>query len=65
LVAGTASSDTLTRPLTDDEIAWLRHLSEGNTVTDLADRVGYSERMMYRLLADIYKRLVRQPPFLR
>jgi DNA-binding CsgD family transcriptional regulator len=38
-------------------IAWLRHLSEGRTVADLADSVGYSERMMYRLLANLYRRL--------
>lgn len=36
---------------------WLRQLAEGITVGQLAARVGYSERMMFRLLRDVYDRL--------
>jgi DNA-binding NarL/FixJ family response regulator len=39
------------------EIEWLRALSEGKTVAGLAENVGYSERAMYRLLRDIYRRM--------
>jgi DNA-binding NarL/FixJ family response regulator len=45
------------RPLTDDEIGWLRRLAEGATVARLAESAGYSERMMFRLLAGVYARL--------
>ncbi|GAA1000425.1 hypothetical protein GCM10009555_103390 [Acrocarpospora macrocephala] len=39
------------------ELEWLRHLSTVATVAELADRVGYSEPMMSRLLDDLYKRM--------
>ncbi|MFI6503798.1 response regulator transcription factor [Nonomuraea typhae] len=39
------------------ELEWLRHLSTGATVADVADRAGYSERMMFRLLRDLYQRM--------
>jgi DNA-binding NarL/FixJ family response regulator len=42
---------------TDDEMAWLRQLAHGGTVVDLARRSGYSERMMFRLLRDLYAKL--------
>jgi DNA-binding NarL/FixJ family response regulator len=45
------------RPITADEIGWLRRLADGVTVADLAKQVGYSERMMFRLLASVYARL--------
>jgi DNA-binding NarL/FixJ family response regulator len=35
-------------------VGWLRALSQGRTVRQLADHAGYSERMMYRLLAHLY-----------
>lgn len=44
-------------PLTDGEVNWLRGLSEGLTVRQLAERAGYSERMMYRLLSYLYGNL--------
>ena len=44
-------------PLTTDEIDWLRDLAAGVTVARLADRVGYSERMMFRLLAGVYAKV--------
>jgi DNA-binding NarL/FixJ family response regulator len=39
------------------EIEWLRALSQGKTVAQLAESVGYSERAMYRLLRDMYRRM--------
>lgn len=38
------------------DLEWLVMLSEGVTVADLAQRAGYSERMMFRLLRDLYTR---------
>jgi DNA-binding NarL/FixJ family response regulator len=40
-----------------EERKWLRDLSRGRTVGDLAAEVGYSERMMFRLLRGLYTRL--------
>jgi DNA-binding NarL/FixJ family response regulator len=39
------------------EIEWLRELADGATVANLAERSGYSERAMFRLLADLYRRM--------
>ena len=39
------------------EIGWLRELALGTTVARLADRAGYSERAMFRLLRDLYGRI--------
>jgi DNA-binding NarL/FixJ family response regulator len=39
------------------DVEWLRCLAEGARVADLADRAGYSERMMFRRLNDLYKRI--------
>ncbi|GIF02126.1 response regulator transcription factor [Paractinoplanes rishiriensis] len=39
------------------EIEWLRHLAGGATVAQLAAHAGYSERMMFRLLRELYTRL--------
>ncbi len=36
---------------------WLRHLSRGEPVSELADNVGYSEREMFRMLRDLYVRI--------
>jgi DNA-binding NarL/FixJ family response regulator len=40
-----------------EERHWLRALSAGMTVNRLAAEVGYSERMMFRLLRDLYGRI--------
>lgn len=56
LVAG-AAGEQARRPISDDEIRWLRELAAGTTVGRLAEAVGYSERMMFRLLAGLYARL--------
>ena len=38
------------------ERAWLRDLAGGMTVNQLAAKAGYSERMMFRLLRELYSR---------
>jgi DNA-binding NarL/FixJ family response regulator len=43
--------------VTPEEARWLRDLAKGVTVARLADEVGYSERAMFRRLADLYARL--------
>ena len=43
--------------ITTEEAAWLVSLSRGTTVVRLADDAGYSERAMFRRLADLYTRL--------
>jgi DNA-binding NarL/FixJ family response regulator len=44
-------------PLAEHEIAWLRELASGLTVSQLAERSGYSERAMFRLLRKVYVRM--------
>jgi DNA-binding NarL/FixJ family response regulator len=56
LAAPNAPQDATTK-LAPREIEWLRALSQGRTVAQLADSVGYSERAMYRLLRDMYGRM--------
>jgi DNA-binding NarL/FixJ family response regulator len=46
--------------LTDEHVGWLRALDEGLAVAGLAERVGCSEREMYRRLRQIYD-LLRVP----
>lgn len=43
--------------LSDEELGWLRSLSEGITVAALARREGRSERDMYRSLGALYERM--------
>jgi DNA-binding NarL/FixJ family response regulator len=43
--------------LSSAERDWLRQLAHGGSVAKLAARVGYSERMMFRLLRDLYTKL--------
>jgi DNA-binding NarL/FixJ family response regulator len=40
----------------ETEISWIRQLAQGLTVARLAERAGYSERMMFRLLRELYRR---------
>lgn len=42
---------------TADERRWLRELAAGTNVGRLAQQAGYSERMMFRMLKDLYRRL--------
>jgi DNA-binding NarL/FixJ family response regulator len=39
------------------EEQWLRDLARGSSVVDLARRVGYSQRELYRRLAQLYRRM--------
>jgi DNA-binding NarL/FixJ family response regulator len=39
------------------EIGWLRDLANGMSVARIAEETGYSERMMFRLLRELYTRL--------
>jgi DNA-binding NarL/FixJ family response regulator len=41
--------------LPDEHLEWLRALSRGTSVAELASTMGYSERAMYRLLKDLYR----------
>lgn len=43
--------------VSEDELRWLTALARGATVVRLADDEGYSERAMFRRLADLYTRL--------
>ncbi|MEV1171433.1 response regulator transcription factor [Nonomuraea sp. NPDC049784] len=52
-----STDDQPPRLLSDNEIEWLSQLADGMTVAQLAERVGYSERMMFRLLSGLYSRL--------
>ena len=45
-----------------DEVGWLRHLAAGETVAGPADRAGYPERMLFRLLAGAYAKGRRGQP---
>jgi DNA-binding NarL/FixJ family response regulator len=45
-----------TRP-SEEEISWLHQLARGSSVVDLAERTGYSERTMFRLLRALYVKL--------
>ena len=55
---------TLEPPEEEDEwvpspqqVDWLRELALGTTIARLADRAGYSERAMFRLLRELYVRI--------
>jgi DNA-binding NarL/FixJ family response regulator len=39
------------------ECDWLRALAEGTTVAELAERIGYSEREMFRMLGTLYEKI--------
>lgn len=43
--------------LSATDVQWLRDLANGVSVGRLADRAGYSERMMFRRLRDLYGRV--------
>ena len=53
-LAALAPAPTGRRP-TAEQLAWLRRLAAGSTVSRLAVEVGYSERAMFRLLKDLYR----------
>lgn len=43
--------------INDQERDWLRWMALGETVAEIAERVGYSERAMFRLLRKLYVRI--------
>ena len=43
--------------ITQDEIGWIKLLASGATVQQLAEKVGYSERALYRMLHGLYGRM--------
>lgn len=43
--------------VTAEEIDWLALLASGATIHELADKVGYSERALYRILHGLYGRM--------
>ena len=43
--------------ITEDEVGWLKLLASGVTVHQLAEKVGYSERALYRMLHGLYGRM--------
>ena len=60
VAARLSSAPDIHRPgpvLTDEESRWLEALARGMTVARLADGAGFSERAMFRRLADLYTRL--------
>jgi len=49
-------STSVDEPLANEK-EWLRQLARGSSVARLAGQAGYSERMMFRLLRELYVRL--------
>ncbi len=56
-LAGRSTSGAATNGPSQREIEWLQALATGLSVGRLAEQAGYSERMMFRLLRDLYGRL--------
>jgi len=56
-IAGTAPALYDPEWITEDEIGWLRLLAAGATVQQLAEKIGYSERALYRMLHGLYGRM--------
>ena len=44
-------------PISEQERIWLRRISAGDRTLDIAHDSGYSERSLYRALADLWCRL--------
>jgi DNA-binding NarL/FixJ family response regulator len=59
LAQNTAHDDGTTEPgrPSTAERDWLRQLAHGDSVAKVAARAGYSERMMFRLLRDVYAKI--------
>lgn len=55
LAVGT-KPDSVAVPSTD-QLTWLRQMAAGATVAQVADRAGYSERAMFRMLQSLYRQL--------
>ena len=57
LAAEWPSMHALRPEVNAEEVDWLASLAAGTTVTRLAEDTGYSERVMFRRLHDLYGRL--------
>jgi DNA-binding NarL/FixJ family response regulator len=57
LARGALAGVTTPRAPAPQQLSWLRQLAAGATVAQLADRVGYSERAMFRALQSLYKEM--------
>lgn len=57
LAAERVDSVENSRRIPSKEINWLRELANGSTVAELAEKNGYSERAMFRLLRNLYARM--------
>ena len=57
LATGTRTTAGRQSSLSKDQLSWLRRLSAGVTVAQLASEVGYSERAMHRLLKAVYQEM--------
>lgn len=57
LATGAHRADVGPQTLSPQQLSWLRQLAEGMTVAELADRAGYSERAMFRLLQALYREM--------
>jgi DNA-binding NarL/FixJ family response regulator len=56
LVGRLGAAQSAHRPL-DRDVEWLRALAQGIPIVQVAASAGYSERAMYRLLRDLYRRM--------
>jgi DNA-binding NarL/FixJ family response regulator len=56
-LAATNKEGIYARGLTNTQRAWLRDLASGTTVHALAAQVGFSERVMYRRLSQVYRKM--------
>jgi DNA-binding NarL/FixJ family response regulator len=43
--------------VSEREVGWLQALAKGMTISQLAEKAGYSERAMFRLLRELYERM--------
>jgi DNA-binding NarL/FixJ family response regulator len=57
LASSPGAGDDRPGVVSSQEIDWLRRLAQGSTIAQLAVHSGYSERMMFRLLRDLYGKL--------
>ncbi|WP_220449105.1 hypothetical protein [Nonomuraea mesophila] len=57
LATGAHRADGNAKPPSPRQLSWLRQLTKGSTVAQLARRAGYSERAMFRLLQALYEEM--------
>ncbi len=50
-------AESLGVDLTNEELEWLRSLADGMSVPELANRAGYSTRVMFRMLNRTYRKV--------